>query len=303
MIYYSEKKLDKIGNNIFEIPVEKDDGSLSGFIYVSRVVYDDAVTLYDRFEGDFEAVASKIAKDVKIPDSLTDVLDLMPSPIDILVPYVLLCKDGMPNITLESVCGALTVMSRSISFRNFIVIPEAVRAGVSFTRFALSSYKDIWNMMFERITVYSIEEHTKNLIVDLATEILSRTPQTVIQQQQYEQPQQSVSNISMFEDVGNASRAPELTKDEISMLTKPYSEIEDVRTPNDDEVDFASVFNDLFDEYEESNQSIEDSSASVKPTAVTNTIVEEAEKKLNLDDPQDKGLFDVIQFYSRKGGK
>lgn len=127
-----------------------------GYYYVHRLLYDQAVVLYDLYSDDIELLVNSIIGITDMRDDVAYFLDNVPPPLNILGPFLLLVKE--PLTELRDMVGAIHVLSGPFDFRAMLKVPVEVRNRVP--RFSLSikeEYELAWDRFFQTAIPYSLD--------------------------------------------------------------------------------------------------------------------------------------------------
>lgn len=157
MIIYSEERCVPTDINMMVIRGEKNHG----YFYVHRLLYDQAVILYDSYSDDIDYMVSNIIGTTDMRDDVAFFLDNVPVPLNIFGPFLLLVKE--PLTKLEDMVGAIHVMSMMINFRAMFLVPEEIRNRAP--KFSLSikeEYELAWDRFFQNAIPYSIGMFQQN---------------------------------------------------------------------------------------------------------------------------------------------
>ena len=139
MIYFSEKPIPMSHrSNIVMLDLQDD----LGHVYVSKPTYDQALLIYDKYNGDVTYLDSKL-NIAKNQDYVVDYMrDVLPIPLDILTPFYNLINNVEINIdNLSETIGLLSYISSIIDFNAYIKVPYEVRAKIVFSKSVLNDYK------------------------------------------------------------------------------------------------------------------------------------------------------------------
>lgn len=147
MLIYSNERV--VPANINIMILEDKEG---GYYYLHRSLYDQAVIIKDRYDGKVDALKKLITDNEDEEDivAVKTFVETAPSPIN-MIGYFLYLVDGIDSMELSYVdlCGALHVMSTVINFREFLRIPKAVRAGITFSLSIREEYEVSWDRFFQ----------------------------------------------------------------------------------------------------------------------------------------------------------
>lgn len=152
MLVYNENRYVPTDCNIMVIQ----DAS-ENYFYIHRMLYDQAVILDDKYNGDYMALAAKLVAPNPVPDDRSDVdffYEHAPRPINILAPFLLLCEGAFDN--LDDMTGALHVMSNTFSFKRLPDVPPEVRLNsMTFSMSIVDEYSLAWNKFMMSCIPYS----------------------------------------------------------------------------------------------------------------------------------------------------
>ena len=158
MILYKKEPVPMLMHNIMML----DDSSTGGVVYVSKATYDQALMLWSRFEGDVNALFKfiKVPKETwkEIPglfDSMKKLKDILPEPINMLVPFLKLLYDNkgldFTDAPIEFIYGVLHQMSQLLDFNSVTLVPMEVSAKISIPTVLLKGYEQSWEDICETL--------------------------------------------------------------------------------------------------------------------------------------------------------
>lgn len=149
MLIYSDVRYlaSEINMLIFKA---KDD---SGYFYVHRMLYDQAVILDDLYGDNPEKLCEEIAGPGDMRNDVREFLDTIPKPINILGCFLLLVESEIED-PVDRI-GAIHVMSGPMSMREMIKIPREARTQFSFSLSISEEYKLAWDRFFSTAIPYS----------------------------------------------------------------------------------------------------------------------------------------------------
>lgn len=161
MIIYSKEPLNIMMKNILLL----DDPFTSGYVYVSKETYDQALSLSLTFNQDISRVKGTISgkgmlnwaanKSVNLAVSLCS--EKMPSPINMLAPYLAYTlpvgvewsEDNEEIIKMGY--GILHQMSQFINFYQTALMPAGTKAEVTMPKNILMAYEESWRAQLETL--------------------------------------------------------------------------------------------------------------------------------------------------------
>lgn len=147
MLVFSEQHLMPTDVNM--ITIEASDES--GYFYVSRMVYDQAVILHDMYGDNPHNLIKAITGGYETRGDVVTFLRDIPRPINILGPYLMLVSKRIDD--LIDMVGAISVLSGMINFRGMLKTPFAMRpSNPSFSLAIANEYKMSWKS-FEIISL------------------------------------------------------------------------------------------------------------------------------------------------------
>lgn len=203
MILLRDKNKNVLQNDYIRLYVDDDNENV---IYVSRQVYDQAVILTDRFEGDCNILAERLQLGDAQSVAIEYFIEVAPEPLKILAPFLAFVEEKLElPCELEVLCGALHQMSTVINFENIVKVPKEVRANVDFTKRFILDYTESWNALEQKLTIADI--NLDNIKLDALESVLSKVyslvpAQTVVTTQVVEAEKQVVSeNVETNDEV------------------------------------------------------------------------------------------------------
>lgn len=185
MILYTEEKM-KLGNNdaiVLDIP----DGS--GYIYVTRSVYDQALLLNERFEGDINILRQHLRTAGAHIVEARFFADNAPKPLNILAPFLgLIDTDVVIESSVKEICGVLNQLAMTINFNNFTKVPYEVRADVKFSKSIVADYERVWEDMKVKYNIMDLDLSTipMEFVKQIVTEIMEAVLPSLQQVQRVE---------------------------------------------------------------------------------------------------------------------
>jgi hypothetical protein len=155
MIYFTKSPLKTWQPNLIQLDLEDD----LGHIYVSRNTYDQSVIINDWFGGDIELVKKKVGGNPNQDDIIDYMQNVIPSPINILVPfYNLIGQEVLLNIDdIKQLVGVLSFISMSLDFKMMLKVPFEVRANLTYTKSILIDYQNHFDDF--NFKIYDYERH------------------------------------------------------------------------------------------------------------------------------------------------
>ena len=119
----------------------------SGFFYIHRSLYDQAVLLHETYSKDRSSLKYQLCgKDYTACDFF---FENAPEPINILGDFIgLLSVEPTSSDDIELLCGILSVMSMNLSFRKILTVPASVRLQLRFSLSIENEYRQSWDMFY-----------------------------------------------------------------------------------------------------------------------------------------------------------
>ena len=160
MILYREEMTNVIQRNVLLLELAGGD-----YLYVSQNTYDQALLLYDRFEGEKGVLNRTIGEGSNKKEYADFFFENAPEPICILAPFLntLLC-DMELKLEMRMLCGVLHQMSQTIDFNSFVNVPKEVRAKVKFSKTTLVGYEKSWDDILLKLRVEELEDTSIQVI-------------------------------------------------------------------------------------------------------------------------------------------
>lgn len=170
MILWKKNTISIAQHNIIMLDSEEDNA----YIYLSRGVYDQALLLSDRVEGELSYLRKLVAGDnPEHTEAITYFFNTAPAPLNVLAPYLgLVSGDVELHNDMEELCGVLHMLSMTIDFNEFTKVPPEVRSGVEFTKKSIWRYKQSWQDIEMKLKVSDID--LNSVSVEAVAEILSK---------------------------------------------------------------------------------------------------------------------------------
>lgn len=184
MIFYSRQPVSLLQSNVILIEDSEnltgEAQEVSGYIVVSRSVYNTAVIFSDRFGDAPSLIERKIS--AKQHQKFVDYFaENAPSPLHMLAPFLHLADTEVKmEKDIKVLCGYLHIMSMAIDFNSYLSVPEEVRKGVEFTQGQLSTYKNSWEDLTLKLKFTEIDEST--VAIDFLKSMTTSICQTIIEQ-------------------------------------------------------------------------------------------------------------------------
>ncbi|MCI9050356.1 MAG: hypothetical protein HFI05_00290 [Lachnospiraceae bacterium] len=242
MILYKKENISLLQQNIIMLEYENSNSMIpDGFIYVSQSTYDEALLLFDRFEGE-SGILKKVLNVTNHIDAIKFFHKYAPKPISILAPFLGLIREDIElKEDIEMLCGMLHQMSQIINFNSFTKVPLDVRADIVFTKSMLNNYKKSWEDLELRINMAEVNK--ESLTVDMIKTIVGEIAETVIEK------------LSMKTNMQSA----------IAQTNKLSTEDKNLDSNNyyTEDIDPWSKLNSMFEEIEEEESKEENSSISI----------------------------------------
>lgn len=143
MIYFSEKEKVLFRPNIIRLDLIND----SGYIYVTRNTYDQALLLAEKCGYDLQSVMRSLALSNLQSGAVSKLFELLPRPINMLAPFLNLI-DGTVTLDVndtEQLIGVLSYISTIINFNEMLNAPKELRTGITYTKSILYNYQTQYN--------------------------------------------------------------------------------------------------------------------------------------------------------------
>lgn len=155
MIIYSENRLVPTEVNMLVIK-----GKDSGYFYVHRALYDQAVIIHDLFGENPAALFAELTGSTEEREDVGLFLEDVPAPLNILGAYLLLVSEPIDN--LIDMIGAIHVMSGPINFRKLLQVPMEIRTTPKFSLSIKEEYQLAWDRFFQNALPYSEDMFFQN---------------------------------------------------------------------------------------------------------------------------------------------
>lgn len=140
MIYYSKELLPKWEPELIMLDM---DGDVPGHLYVTRNTYDQAVILYNMYDGEFSKIESALGVAPSQRMVVSYAFEILPEPIKILAPFYNLVSSNVEIDTsdVEVLVGVLSWLSMNLDFKNVLKVPPEVRSSLVFNKSILLDYQ------------------------------------------------------------------------------------------------------------------------------------------------------------------
>lgn len=153
MILYRKEKTNIMQKNCMMLEVDS-----GGWVYISKNVYDQAVQLYDRFEGEMGLLAQKLDLGDQHEDVVEYFSELAPEPLGIFAPFLALANENVKFMQdVRELCGALHQMAMVINFNEIVKVPKEVRVQASFSNSYLHNYEESWDSIETKLTLTEVD--------------------------------------------------------------------------------------------------------------------------------------------------
>lgn len=150
MLIYSNKRLVPTDVNMMVIR-DKDN---TGYFYIHRALYDQAVIIHDIYSKDFSVLLKQLVGDTTSRSDVDYFLENAPVPINALGPFLILIKEPLTDYI--DMIGALHVMSGPIHLRNMLKVPIEMRNSIpSFSLSIKEEYQLAWDRFMQNAMEYS----------------------------------------------------------------------------------------------------------------------------------------------------
>lgn len=155
MILFRNKNIKVLQSDYIRLFIEEDDDNV---IYVSRQIYNQAVVLADRFEGDCTMLAEKLQIGDNQSLAVEYFIEIAPEPLSMLAPFLAFVSDKLElPCDLEVLCGALHQISTVINFEHIVKVPKEIRANVDFTKRFIQGYVESWEALEQHLLLTDID--------------------------------------------------------------------------------------------------------------------------------------------------
>lgn len=143
------------------------------YMYVSKDVFQQAVILFDWYQGDIQEVLNALEVEHKNIKAIEQFFEIAPEPLNILGAYLVYAPE-MENFDFEVACGYLHQMSKLIDFNEFSKLPTDVRNLMKFRPVFLNKYEQSWELLQKEAIVFAprlSEQDIKELAAELANHL------------------------------------------------------------------------------------------------------------------------------------
>lgn len=149
MLIFSENRLVPTAVNMLTIKA-KDN---SGYFYIHRLLYDQAVIISDIYGDDYTALIKEITGSPISRDDADYFYETAPAPINILGAFLLLVNEEITDFV--DMVGAIHVMSGPIHLRNMLKVPFVIRnTPITFSLSIREEYQLAWDNFFQNTPLY-----------------------------------------------------------------------------------------------------------------------------------------------------
>lgn len=161
MLIFSKERFVPTDVNMMIIAA-KDE---SGYFYVHRSLYDQAVILSDIYGEEFPTLIRAITGKEDSRSDVDKFFEEVPAPLNVLGAYLLLVKSELEDIV--DMIGAIHVMSGPLHFRRMLQIPFEMRnVTPSFSLSIKEEYKLAWDRFFKNTIPYSDDLYFRSEVVN-----------------------------------------------------------------------------------------------------------------------------------------
>lgn len=176
MIIYSNTRYVPTDVNMMVIR----DLDNTGFFYMHRSLYDQAVIIQDIYGEDMTQLILALTGKEKSREDVDLFSANTPTPISALAPFLLLVEKQLDSF--EDMVGALHVMSGPINLRKLLKVPFDMRNTPTFSMSIREEYQLAWDRFFQNAIPYSEDMflgnttrpmNGTNTVTEAATEVLS----------------------------------------------------------------------------------------------------------------------------------
>lgn len=129
------------------------EGEDTGYFYIHRSLYDQAVILDDIYGETPELLIKAITGSEESRGDVDWFLANIPKPLNIFGPFLLLVTKEIEEA--DDAVGAIHVMSGPINLRRMIKVPIEMRNTPTFSMSIREEYKLAWNRFFQTALPYS----------------------------------------------------------------------------------------------------------------------------------------------------
>ncbi len=149
MLVFHAERLVPTDINVLVFAMEHD----SGYFYVHRSLYDQAVILNDLYKDGVNSLCQLLGNDDTMRDDVEYFMDKAPEPIRILGPFLLMVKE--PLEAFVDMVGAISVISTQCDLRNMIKVPAEVRASLKYSLHIREEYQLSWDRFIASCVPYT----------------------------------------------------------------------------------------------------------------------------------------------------
>lgn len=153
MILYREDKTNIAQENCMMLEVEG-----GGYVYLSKNVYDQAILLADRYEGNLSILINKLDMGDRHEDAVEYFSEVAPEPLDMLAPFLALAAENAElEQDIKELCGVLHQMAMAVNFSEIVRVPKEVRVQASFSNRFLHKYEESWESIETKLIVTDVD--------------------------------------------------------------------------------------------------------------------------------------------------
>lgn len=191
MLIFSENRLVPTEVNMLTIKA-KDD---SGYFYIHRLLYDQAVIISDIYGDDYMSLIKEITGSPISRNDADYFYETAPAPINILGAFLLLVNEEI--IDFVDMVGAIHVMSGPIHLRNMLKVPFMIRnTPITFSLSIREEYQLAWDNFFQNTPLYD----SSRFITGNATPMNGVATST--NTEEYEESAEEEEELTGYEEYG-----------------------------------------------------------------------------------------------------
>ena len=132
------------------------------YYYVYRSLYDECVILHDQYADMLPSYYKLLGVSDEHKKVCEKFAETVPEPLNILAPFLSLVTKCEEMTELVDMCGALSAMSMSLSFRRMMKVPAEIRRSVRFSLSVREEYRIQWDRFFLETPTYEQVSFSEN---------------------------------------------------------------------------------------------------------------------------------------------
>lgn len=152
----------------------------TGYFYIHRSLYDQAVVLYDIYKENFSALVQELFGSPNTRADADRFHEEVPAPLNIFAPFLMFVKEELEE--LEDMVGAIHVMSGPSNLRGLVAVDKNIRNIPSFSLSIKEEYQLAWDRFFQTAMPFSMDMYRPQGIQPMngvqTTTVDSGAPQT-----------------------------------------------------------------------------------------------------------------------------